>query len=497
VTGVRDPFGIVGTMQSRVFRVEAAVAEGGFGVVYRAYHEAFRSYVALKCLKVPDVLSDEQKLGLLEKFRTEAELLFRLSASLPEIVRPLQFGVLELEDGSPGTPTLGAGAVVPYLAMEWLEGQTLGAFVAGRVAQSKPPLTLSRAVELLTPVAKALARAHDFRGTNGGAVTIIHRDMKPENVFLANIDGEQRPKILDFGIARIRADASAMLGRATGADPLHAFSPAYAAPEQWNPSVYGATGPWTDVYALALVLTEVLIGRPPIDGDFTVMMGSALNKDWRPTPRARGANVTDETERVFERALAVDPRLRTASVEAFWTQLELSCGRGPSITRRHEPILSDLPSTPPPPELDLEADIPMQPSSSSGAVLPAPASRRWDQLETPTRDPNFEAPAASVREPGFALELGGAPKSIARPRPNQLGPGVWQPQSLAPARSLWERFSTPLWFVVAAVAVGLADLYMVRTTGHKLPLGPISTTWIAGPLATIGIGLGIVRLIQD
>ena len=144
MTGVRDPFGIVGTTQTRVFRVEAAVAEGGFGVVYRAYHEAFRSYVALKCLKVPDVLSDEQKLGLLEKFRTEAELLFRLSASLPEIVRPLQFGVLELEDGSPGTPTLGAGAVVPYLAMEWLEGQTLGAFVAGRVAQSKPPLTLSR-----------------------------------------------------------------------------------------------------------------------------------------------------------------------------------------------------------------------------------------------------------------------------------------------------------------------------------------------------------------
>ena len=76
-------FGIVGSTQAGAFRVEEAVAEGGFAVVYRAYHTAFRAPVALKCLKVPSMLSDRQKDEFLEQFRAEAELLFRLSARIP------------------------------------------------------------------------------------------------------------------------------------------------------------------------------------------------------------------------------------------------------------------------------------------------------------------------------------------------------------------------------------------------------------------------------
>lgn len=514
--GVADPFGIVGTMQSRVFRVEAAVAEGGFGVVYRAYHEAFRSDVALKCLKVPELLTDDQKLALLERFRTEAELLFRLSASMPEIVRPLQFGVLELEDGSPGTPKLGAGAVVPYLALEWLDGLTLDAFVAGRRDQGKAPLTLTRALELLTPVARALARAHDFPQADGSSVAIIHRDMKPENVFLSNIGGEQRPKILDFGIARIRADASAMLGRATGADPLHAFSPAYAAPEQWNPAVYGATGPWTDVYGLALIMTEVLVGRPPIEGNFTVMMGAALNKDWRPTPRNRGAKVTDECERAFERALAVDPKQRTSSIEAFWTQLELSVGRPASVTRRGATNPSMVPSTPPPAfdigSLELEADIPMNPagadvgteldfdapSSSAGSSPAAPEVKPPSMREVAPA--SQQTPSLEMSGPASGLSLELATRRPPRPRPGKAAdaPAVWQaPPSSVTVGSLGQRFTLPLWLVAIGVAVAVANIVMVRTTGEKLEVGPLSAFWIAGPLTGLGILIGVVRLIQD
>jgi serine/threonine protein kinase len=80
---VGDPFGIAGTVQARFFRVERAVAEGGFGVVYRAHHEVFRAPVALKCLKVPDSLNEKSREAFLEKFRSEGELLFRLSAALP------------------------------------------------------------------------------------------------------------------------------------------------------------------------------------------------------------------------------------------------------------------------------------------------------------------------------------------------------------------------------------------------------------------------------
>src|SRR5262245_54521154 len=90
-----DVFGIVGTLQAGAFRVEQVVAEGGFAVIYRAHHEAFRAKVALKCLKVPSTLSEAQKTQFLERFREEAELLFRLSAGIPTIVRPLHVGTLD------------------------------------------------------------------------------------------------------------------------------------------------------------------------------------------------------------------------------------------------------------------------------------------------------------------------------------------------------------------------------------------------------------------
>jgi eukaryotic-like serine/threonine-protein kinase len=468
------------------------MAEGGFGVVYRAYHEALRSHIALPRLKVPDTLTAEQKSALLEKFRNEAELLFRLSAALPEIVRPLQFGSLELADGTPGTPTMGRGALVPYLAMEWLEGETLESFVEQRTSSGKPPLTLARSLDLLTPVARALSRAHDFRGPDGSSVAIIHRDMKPENIFLCEIDGEHRAKILDFGIAKIRADASAMLGRQTGADPIHAFSPAYASPEQWNPSVYGATGPWTDVYGLALIVTQVLLGRPPIGGDFTSMMGAALDKDYRPTPSRRGAQISPEADRILEKALAVDPKNRTQSVEALWTQLELANGRQPSLTRRNMPSLVG-PSMPPPPDLALEAELPV-----AAAAPPSAAAPR--SIAVAVVAPSADGPLGDtgLQGSGLSLDVGPRSTSVGGPRRTPVASGVWRPESaVAPSRTLGERFSGPLWVVLIAVALGLVDLYVVRTTGTRFTLGPAQLYWISAPLAGLGLTWGVIRLIQD
>src|SRR6185436_19404778 len=87
--------------------------------------------------------------------------------------------------------------------------------------------------------------------------------------------------------------------------PLSAFTPAYGAPEQWLPKRFGQTGPWTDVWGLAITVVEVLTGRCPIDGDHAAMMGSAIDTVRRPTPRSEGADIPDEAEAVFVRALAV------------------------------------------------------------------------------------------------------------------------------------------------------------------------------------------------
>jgi serine/threonine-protein kinase len=481
-----DPFGIVGTVQSRVFRVERKVAEGGFGVVYRAHHEAFRAPVALKCLKVPESLSSRQRDEFLEKFRTEAELLFRLSAALPEIVRPLQFGVLD------------TAGFVPFLALEWLEGDTLDALVRKRAVAGKKPLGLAEAVELLTPVARALSRAHHFTEPGGGAVAIIHRDMKPENVFVAIVDGQRMPKILDFGIARVKDETSAIAGRQTQGDGVNAFSPAYAAPEQWYPDAYGGAGPWTDVYGMALTLTEVLIGKPPIEGDITAMMGAALNPDPRPTPRAKGAQISDAAEKAFKKALAVEPKERTASIDAFWLQLEASLGRSPSFTLKRnaatledEPEIKKLPSLAPPPM-----------GRPSPATDPPP-----DRPAAPLRVAEPPQPSAKPSAPP-ALDLDvsrGSPLSLdldrsmpapsARRRPPELGPGFYRP-ALGPSKSLGERFSGPAWLVFLAIAVGAAD-YFLSADGQRFMIGPARLVWIAGALGALGVIMAISRAFDE
>ena len=319
-----DVFGIVGTTQAGNFKVERAVAEGGFGVVYRAQHGGFRAPVALKCLKVPEGMTQLQRNVFLEKFREEAELLFRLSAAIPEVVRPLHVDVLQQQDGR----------FVPFLAMEWLEGEALDAVIVRRREEGLPPMGLPKLVKMLKPAALALARSHHFQGPHG-VESIIHRDLKPENIFIAQIGGVETVKILDFGIAKASRVAShaasrlvespTSLGLGPQEDP-GAFSPGYGAPEQWAPKRFGEAGPWTDVWGMSLTMVEVLVGGPAIDGDSIGMRKIALDERRRPTPRALGTAIPPEVDRVFEKALAVEPQQRFQDLASFWSALETAMG---------------------------------------------------------------------------------------------------------------------------------------------------------------------------
>jgi len=321
---VVDVFGIVGTTQAGNFKVERAVAEGGFGVVYRAQHGGFRAPVALKCLKVPEDMTQLQRNVFLEKFREEAELLFRLSAAIPEVVRPLHVDVLQQQDGR----------FVPFLAMEWLEGEALDTVIARRRDEGLLPIGLPKLVKMLKPAALALARSHHFQGPHG-IESIIHRDLKPENIFIAQIGGVETVKILDFGIAKASRVATQAAGRmvesptSLGLGPQEdpgAFSPGYGAPEQWAPKRFGEAGPWTDVWGISLTMVEVLVGGPVIDGDAITMRKIALDEKRRPTPRTLGAGIPPEVDRVFEKALAVDPQQRYPDLAAFWSALEGAMG---------------------------------------------------------------------------------------------------------------------------------------------------------------------------
>src|SRR5882724_3185965 len=320
-----DVFGIVGSVIAGAYHVERVVAEGGFGVVYRAHHGAIRAPIALKLLKVPQQ-DPAQRAESLEVFRAEAELLFRLSASLPTIVRQLHVDAFLAADGR----------FVPYLVMEWLDGLTLDALIEQRHGAGLGAVPLRKLVRLLTPIARVLERAHHFSGPEG-AISVLHRDLKPGNIFIAQVAGEEVVKLLDFGIGEVRRAASQVAGRKSqiGKAPM-AFTPAYGAPEQWAPRHYGQTGPWTDVWGLALCIVETLAARPIIDGDSATMMNMTLDPARRPTPRNVGIDVSDAVEAVFARALALDPRARQRDAGVFWNELTAAL-QAPVVERGRAP----------------------------------------------------------------------------------------------------------------------------------------------------------------
>jgi len=415
-----DVFGIVGSVIVGAYQVETVVAEGGFGVVYRARHTGFRAPVALKCLKIPQQLSAAHQEEFLEQFRGEAELLFRLSASIPTVVRPLHVDAVTMADGT----------FMPFMALEWLEGETLDAIMERRKEDGLSPLSLKKLVKLLTPVARALERAHNYMGPDG-PISIVHRDLKPENIFVANVAGERVVKILDFGIGKAKSVASQVAGRASQThSALASFTPAYGAPEQWVPKRFGQTGPWTDVWGLALTLVEVMAGRPIIDGDQAAMMGTALDATRRPTPRTEGLVVSDQVEGVFVRALALDPRDRYAEAGAFWDDLLRAAGvvepRTASVRPAGATFRDERSEGGVVPRVEtIEAAMPERSSRISGLQPRAVP----DEREAATLDP--------VALAGNAPELGGgtpaAPAPVhVSPRP-QAAPAAAAPPAAAVA----------------------------------------------------------------
>src|SRR5262249_1863952 len=213
-----------------------------------------------------------------------------------------------------GTLTTSRGEQVPYLVLEWLEGSPLESVLEREARANLPLRTLGETVRLLDPAAEALALAHKSG--------IAHRDIKPANVFvLGDPRGEDLSvKLLDFGIAKVVQDAQKM-GFGKTAGHLTSFTPSYGAPEQFNRS-YGATGPWTDVFALALVVCEVLSGQEPIGGDTLVQLAyTSCDPARRPTPRAFGVWVSDPVEAVLQKAVSIKPEERYQTAGEFWNAL--------------------------------------------------------------------------------------------------------------------------------------------------------------------------------
>ncbi len=372
---VEDPFSLIGSTIDGKYRVDAAIGEGGFGIVYRGWHEKFRHPIAIKCLKVPAHFAAPAKQVFLDRFNEEGRTLFRLSEH-PNIVRVFDCGV---------TASL-HGHELPYLILEWLDGQSLDAFTAEKVCREGRPHTELEIVELMRPAIEALAFAHE-QG-------VIHRDIKPDNLFVVqSADNPLLVKVLDFGIAKVVEDGDTE-ARKTAHSTFVAFSPSWAAPEQFYAKGYGATGRWTDVHALGLVFVFAVTGRSPLEGDELIeLMRSAL-AERRPTPRSRGAWVSDAFEQLVANAIALRSADRFQDARALLSALvefrDANAGdfdaRVAGIVpnaqvKKREPTTLLQPSMP---TVNVEAALPLRMAQPlQGQRLSAPLRRRfwrWDFL---------------------------------------------------------------------------------------------------------------------
>ena len=270
------------------FEIVASAGAGGMGVVYRAHDRTTGDAVALKVLKPWHTGADQ-------RFAREAVALSAMKH--PGIVRYVAHGTTS--DG------------LPYLAMEWLEGEDLGQALA------RGPLEVTDSVALARRVAESLAAAH--------SQGIVHRDVKPRNLFL--VGGSVRDvRLLDFGLVRLRDQASALTG--TG---FILGTPGYVSPEQ----VRGArdVGPATDVFALGCVLFKCVTGSAAFVGeDLVAQLAKVLFED-PPLVSELRPGVPAELDELVARIMAKEEALRPRDAAALATELEalevLVASRGP------------------------------------------------------------------------------------------------------------------------------------------------------------------------
>src|SRR5215831_3873815 len=292
-----DLFQLAGTCLDGKFQVEKFVAEGGFAVVYFGQHLSLDRSVAIKVLKTPPELSERARQDFISKFRLEAKTIARLSHA--NIVQVLDFGVSAMPSGEQA----------PWMVLEWLTGRSLEKELAGRRgAGGRAP---EQALDLLEPIFDALAYGHEEG--------IAHRDVKPANIMIVPTKRGDVLKLLDFGIVKIMDKGeTAEINPAPTRGTLSAHSPAYAAPEQ----ITGLrTGPWTDVHALGLLLTEVMTDLPPYEGkNITTLLREILSPQ-RPTP-ARHLIDAGPWEAVLAKALALEPADRFKDAGEFLVALK-------------------------------------------------------------------------------------------------------------------------------------------------------------------------------
>ena len=452
----------VGEVLASKYRLEELLGSGGMGHVYRAVNEHVGRAVAIKVLRAEHA----QNAQIVERFLREAR-----AANLvrhPNVVDVLDIG---REDGG-----------APFIVQELLHGEDLAHLVARRGGK----LPVEEVCELLLPVIDAVAEAH-ARG-------VVHRDIKPENVFLAQGKPPQgpTPKLLDFGISKVSASDL----RATEVGVIMG-TPAYMAPEQ----VQGArdADPRSDVWALGVMMFELIAGRMPFDlQDAPALFVAIATKD-APTLLDVHAEVTPAISQLVSRCLRRLPDERYPSAAELGRDLRHVMNNTelePTRKRSLPPgLLAQMPDLvlPKPPQLPVvvtppassgaygksaAGEVPVDPKGATSLGYAAPKVR-------PAQPPLRRAPEASM--PGVMLAAGSS-----------------TPRRTAAHGMYVERPTRDVTDMKPIVGAGVVGLVTILGTGLLMQLVHRSEGWpvarfAIGPSATGALvlhgGLGLVGLV--
>ncbi|HVU03356.1 MAG TPA: protein kinase [Polyangiaceae bacterium] len=373
-----DP--LIGALVAGRYRVIKPLGEGGMGQVYLAEHEAIEKKVALKVLKS----EYSRKADIVTRFQQEAISASRIKH--PNVLDVFDFGKLDTGEA--------------FLAMEFLEGHDLSDDLA-----KKGVLDPLRGIHIALQICRALGAAH-ARG-------VVHRDMKPDNVFLQRTgDGEELVKIVDFGIAQLRgtneeAAKSQPTRRRLTKTGMIFGTPEYMAPEQ---AAGRPADLRVDVYAVGVILYEMFTGAVPFTGDsFMAVLAKTLND---PPPGMTQMNpdlrIGQELQAVIMRALAKSPDQRYSSMSEFSNAL-LGTPEGAGFGRTTQASFGD---------------------ARASAYPPAPGAATAGQFGTPQNAIGTLASPAQTA-PGTTGPQGGTIGRTATPigqsatvGPAQHGPGT-------------------------------------------------------------------------
>ncbi len=265
------------------YRIEQVLGQGGMGVVVSAVHLQLDERVAIKFL-LPSALQNEEAVA---RFAREARAAVKIKSE--HVARVTDVGTLE--NGC------------PYMVMEYLHGADLGGWISER-----GPLPLEEAVDYVLQAAEAIAEAH--------SIGIIHRDLKPANLFrIRRADGSPCVKVLDFGISKVTglSGSGADLGMTRTTTIMG--SPLYMSPEQMSSS--RDVDVRTDIWALGVILYELLAGRVPFSADTMPQLCAMILQQPAPPLRNVRPDIPEGLQLVLLRCMEKDPRARYANVAKF------------------------------------------------------------------------------------------------------------------------------------------------------------------------------------